>query len=182
MRILRRHFLKAAAAGTAAGAASCGGAKSRWRFFTIAEAQTLALICDHIIPPDEDPGAAAAGVVEFIDRQLLGHYREFQRTYREGIASLERLAVRTQGGRFAELDGGKQSELLAGIDENKLPLKELNEPEARPFFQMLIAHTMQGYYGNPRHGGNLEAVGWKVVGLPYPQLRGRHYYEFPKKS
>ena len=32
---------------------------------------------------------------------------------------------------------------------------------------------MQGFYGDPRHGGNRDRVSWKMVGLPYPPLRGR---------
>jgi gluconate 2-dehydrogenase gamma chain len=32
---------------------------------------------------------------------------------------------------------------------------------------------MQGFYGDPRHGGNREGVSWKMLGLPYPPIRGR---------
>ena len=31
-----------------------------WRFLTLDEARLLAVLCDVIIPPDQDPGAAAA--------------------------------------------------------------------------------------------------------------------------
>jgi hypothetical protein len=27
---------------------------------------------------------------------------------------------------------------------------------------------MQGFYGDPRHGGNLNRVGWKMIGFPGP--------------
>ena len=48
-------------------------------------ADQLALVesvADQIIPPDQDPGAAWAGVVEFIDRALMGHYKDLQKTYK----------------------------------------------------------------------------------------------------
>jgi hypothetical protein len=33
---------------------------------------------------------------------------------------------------------------------------------------------MQGFYGDPRHGGNLNRVSWKMLRLPYPPVRGRY--------
>ena len=46
-------------------------------------------------------------------------------------------------------------------------------PETKPFFDMLVAHAMQGFYGDPRHGGNRERVSWKMLGVASPPLRGR---------
>ena len=36
------------------------------------------------------------------------------------------------------------------------------------FFDLLLTHTRQGFYGDPRHGGNRDLVSWKMVGLPFP--------------
>ena len=30
--------------------------------------------------------------------------------------------------------------------------------KAKEFFDLILAHTMQGFYGDPRHGGNRDAV------------------------
>jgi gluconate 2-dehydrogenase gamma chain len=38
---------------------------------------------------------------------------------------------------------------------------------------MLVAHAMQGFYGDPRHGGNRERVSWKMLGVASPPVRGR---------
>ena len=54
----RRQFLQAAACAAAAGAVSCGGRSSPWRFFTVHEAETVAAVSDRIIPADQDAGAA----------------------------------------------------------------------------------------------------------------------------
>ena len=43
----------------------------------------------------------------------------------------------------------------------------------KPFFDLLVAHTMQGFYGDPRHGGNRERVSWKMLGVASPPVRGR---------
>ena len=69
----RRGFLKTGAVAAAASAVACGGPAGRWRALTEEEAEILAAACDRIVPPDEDPGAAEAGVVTFVDRQLATH-------------------------------------------------------------------------------------------------------------
>jgi hypothetical protein len=83
-RLSRRKFLQAAivAAAAAGSGMGCAAGRSPWRFLTVDEARTLAAICDQIIPPDEHPGAAWAGVVNYIDRQLCGPLRHLRNSYR----------------------------------------------------------------------------------------------------
>ena len=154
----RRRFIQVAASGTAA-TVSCGGQKSRYRFLTNAEADTLAAVCDVIIPPDQDPGASQAGVVHFIDRQLTGFHKKLRKQYREGIALAESLAHRT-GKPFTKLTAEEQERILTS-------------PECRRFFELAVSHTMQGYYGSPRHGGNRNWASWRMLGVPVSPLRGR---------
>ena len=149
MKSQRREFLAAVAASTVA----CGGHPSPWRFLTQEEAQTLAAVCARIIPADQDAGAAEAGAVEFIDRQLSGFYRAHQKTYREGLAAL---------GGFAQWNAAQQVATLQAL-----------EKRGSPFFDLVLTHTMQSYYGSPRHGGNRDAVSWRMLGVPYPPVRGR---------
>ena len=151
-RLRRRRFIQVAASGAAA-TVSCGGQKSPFRFLTNAEAETLAAVCDVIIPPDEDPGASQAGVVHFIDRQLTGFHKRHQKDYR---ASLARLAASG----FTRLTATEQEALLSSA-------------EHRRFFDMAVTHTMQGYYGSPRHGGNKNWSSWRMLGVPTAPVRGR---------
>jgi len=37
----------------------------------------------------------------------------------------------------------------------------------------LVDHTIQGFYGGPRHGGNRDAVSWRMLGLPTAPVRSR---------
>jgi len=164
----RRRFLGGVAAGALAGTTGCGRATSSWRFFTVQEAGTVEALCAQIIPEDQDPGAIKAGVVHFIDTQLTRFYKPLQKTYRKGIAHIDRESLDFAGRKFADLPHGAQLALLERIEKN---------PELRPFFNLLIAHAMQGFYGDPRHGGNRDRVSWKMVGLPYPPLRGRLRYD-----
>jgi gluconate 2-dehydrogenase gamma chain len=163
----RRRFLQVAASGAAA-TVSCGGQKSRWRFFSNAEADTLAAICDQIIPPDQDPGASQAGVVQFIDRQLTGFHRKLRPQYRNGIRAINDLARKANGREFASLGAEAQLDVLNAIEQEKL-----GDRSVRTFFNTVVNHTMQGYYGSPRHGGNREWASWKMLGVPPVPVRGR---------
>ena len=164
----RRTFLGAGLSAAAAGAAiSCGGGRSgAWRFFTAAEAQTVEAICEQIIPADRDAGARQAGVVNYIDIQLTRHFKRYQKTYRQGIAAVDAASRTRFGKRFAELAAEQQTEALIEVEEN-----------LRTFFDLILTHTRQGFYGDPRHGGNRNMVSWKMVGLPFPPVRGRQRYE-----
>ena len=157
-RLQRRRFLQVAASGAAV-TASCGGQKSRFRFLTNAEADTLAAVCDVIIPPDQDPGASQAGVVQFIDRQLDGFHKKLRKDYRASIAKVDALAGAT----------GKEFSKLAPEEQERI----LTSPECRRFFELTVSHTMQGYYGSPRHGGNRNWASWRMLGVPVAPVRGR---------
>jgi gluconate 2-dehydrogenase gamma chain len=43
----------------------------------------------------------------------------------------------------------------------------------REVFNLILQHTLQGYYGNPRHGGNHGYVSWRMLGIPVVPVRGR---------
>jgi gluconate 2-dehydrogenase gamma chain len=45
------------------------------------------------------------------------------------------------------------------------------------FFSLILSHTMQGFYGDPRHGGNRGRASWKMLNLPYPPILGRLHYD-----
>jgi gluconate 2-dehydrogenase gamma chain len=173
----RRRFLQLAATAAASGAASCGGRRNPYRFFSEEEAATVTAMCGQIIPADQDPGAAEAGVANFIDRQLTGHYKKFQQDYRKGLAGVEESSRILFQKRFAELNAGQQLELLSALEKTNAPGEIWKTFPPKPFFEMVIAHTMQGFYGDPRHGGNRDAVSWKMLGVPRIPVRGRNQYD-----
>lgn len=181
-KLSRRKFLQAAfVAGAAAGSGiGCTRNSSPWRFLTVEEARTLAAACDQIIPPDEDAGAAWAGVVNYIDRQLCGPLRRLRDSYRVGIAAMNRSSRRLYGSNFALLADTRQVELLTLMEQAQAPPEAWQQISSSKFFGLLVNQTMQGYYGDPRHGGNRQWAGWKVVGLSYPPIRGRLHYDVDK--
>lgn len=182
-KLSRRKFLQAAmamAAATSSGV-GCSGAKTPWRFLTVDEARTLATLCDQIIPPDEDPGAAWVGVVNYIDRQLCGPLEHLRMSYRQGIASVDRSSHSLYGSAFAELASAQQVELLTLMEQGRAPAEAWKQIASAEFFDLLVNQTMQGFYGDPRHGGNREATSWKMLGIPYPPIRGRLHFDVGKK-
>jgi gluconate 2-dehydrogenase gamma chain len=177
-KLSRRRFLQAALVAAATiGGVACNRTSSPWRFLTVDEAKTLAAACDQIIPPDEDPGAAWAGVVNYIDRQLCGPYKRLQESYRHGIAAINESSHLLYGSEFSVLPQTKQIELLTVMEEGKAPPQAWQGISSQEYLGLLVDHTMQGFYGDPRHGGNRGGVGWKVAGLAYPPIRGRLKYE-----
>ena len=144
----RRRFLETAAVAVSGVAAGCGP-RGSYRFFTDGEARKLDAMLACIIPSDDTPGAREAGVIHYIDRQLTRRFREHQKTYRAGLAAL--------------------SDPI-----NEQTLRDLERDAARkPFFDLVVTHAMQGFYGNPRHGGNRDFASWRMLGIPLVPVRGR---------
>lgn len=153
------------------------GKPRAWRVLSDAQAALLARVCDQIIPPDQDPGAAEAGCVQFIDRQLAAHHARHADAYRLGLAALEATCRKLHSKAFAELTFDQQTDLLKTLESNKAP-KELwsgkDHPSASDFFRLVRDHTMQGFYGSPRHGGNRDYVSYRMMKLEYPRVIGRN--------
>jgi len=123
-------------------------------------------VCEQLIPADRDPGAKSAGAVNYIDLQLTKAFRKHRQAYRQGLAQIDSTSRTKFGAAFADLASQQQIEILHEIEKN-----------SRPFFELILNHARQGFYGDPRHGGNRNRASWKMVGLPYPPLRGRQHYE-----
>jgi gluconate 2-dehydrogenase gamma chain len=158
----RRRFLGAATAAAGGTLVSCGAAKNPWRTLSVAEAATAAAVSDRIIPSDELPGAAAAGAVDFLDLQLSGHLKRFREAYRRGLAGIDQSARSMFGQAFTALAAAQQDQVLKAV-----------EKEDQAFFSMMVSHTMQSYYGDPRHGGNRDGAGWRSIGYDMTIVRGR---------
>ncbi|HWE85234.1 MAG TPA: gluconate 2-dehydrogenase subunit 3 family protein [Terracidiphilus sp.] len=162
----RRQVLAGSAAAGAAVLSGCWSGRSRWEFLSEDQAATLAVLCDQIVPADDFPSASQAGAVIYIDRQLTGPYRRYRRAYRDGIEAAEKFCQSHFGIAPAHATPAQQLELVRNL--------ERTDPA---FFGLLLRHTMQSYYGSPRHGGNRDAVSWRMLGLDEPPLRGRAQYE-----
>lgn len=170
--LTRRQFVAASAMGSAALAIGCKtGKQGNWEHLTEEEARTLTAICDQIVPADEFPSASQAGVLIYIDRQLMRHYRKHRHAYRHGLEDIATASRKRFGAELDSLSQQQQFEIVSEL-ERQNPI----------FFELVRSHTLEGYYGSPRHGGNRDAVSWRMLGLPEPPIRGRAQYDLRKGS
>jgi gluconate 2-dehydrogenase gamma chain len=169
----RRGFLKTGAVAAAATAVACGKPSGRWRALTEEEAKTLAAACDQIVPPDQDPGAAAAGVVTFVDRQMATRQKSERPRWQAGLRGLDATARRRHGQPFAELPFEAQTAVMQDVERGEVEPADWAGVEPRAFFALLREHTMMGFYGDPRHGGNKDRASWRMLGVGDPPIRGR---------
>ena len=162
-----------AVAAAAGPMAACVGKSNPWRCLAADEARVLEAICERIIPADQDPGAAWAGVANYIDRQLEGPYRKLRKTYHQGLAGTDATARAMFDKPLADLKPDQQDVVLQSMEKGSAQGEQWKNVSAKTFFNMVVSHTMQGFYGDPRHGGNRDRVSWKMLRLPYPPVRGR---------
>ncbi len=164
----RRAFVQIA--GSAVGglivAPACAASAGNWRALTDAEASLVEAVAEQIVPADQDPGAREANVVNYIDKQLAGVFAGHQETYRQGIAGVQRTSNLMFGRDFESLEWSQQTQVLQVLEKGEEP--------ARSFFSLIRDHTMQGFYGSPRHGGNRRLVSFRMVGIDYPRVVGEN--------
>jgi gluconate 2-dehydrogenase gamma chain len=158
-------------------------------YFNATEWITLNALVDRLIPADEEgPGAIEAGVAEFIDRQmdtpyghgelwymhgpfnedlpaLFGYQLHFapRELYRAALARVERVAHEQQGKAFSELDNPAKDQFLNQMEIGGLKMEPV--PSAA-FFAQLLQNVHEGYFCDPKYGGNKNMAAWRMVGFP----------------
>jgi len=149
------------------------------RFFDEKEALTVAAAAARIFPSDANgPGAAEAGVVIYIDRQLAGpygrdRYRYTQPPFEDGLPEqgYQGKATPREVYRQGLVQLGQDfGEAAPGAQEARL-----KEIETTYFFRLLRQHTIEGMFCDPMHGGNADMIGWQMIGYPGPYMSwGEH--------
>ena len=174
----RREFIKSAslAFGSVLLFPSCLKQKNNYRFFTPEEANCIIAFCEQIIPKDESPGATDAGVIFYIDRQLSGVFHYDQETYRHEIKNLQAYCKNKYGNGFQSIAYEDQITLMRLMESNQI--NETEWPKGKPadFFNMVLSHTMQGFYGSPIHGGNKDYMSFEMLRIDYPLVIGQNRY------
>jgi gluconate 2-dehydrogenase gamma chain len=131
---------------------------------TEAEADTLDAIVARLIPSDASgPGATEARAARYIDRALGGFLASSREAYRVGLAGVESYARASKGAPFTRLSPADQDAVLGDIERNAAT----GFPgSAVVFFNLVLAHTREGTFGDPFYGGNDRFVGWDMIGYP----------------
>ena len=156
-------------------------------FLTETEARLLAALCDTLIPEDAYPSASQAGVVDFIDLQMIGPYGKGDGLYMQGPffegtpeqgyqlpfvpSELMRAGLRglekAESG-LAQMDAAARNGAVTRLSKGET---DLGDVPSAAFFDEVWKLTNQGYFADPIYGGNADYAGWKMVGFP-----GAHAY------
>lgn len=176
----RRDFLKKGilGAGGLLALPSCLKNYSPWQFFKEEEAICMVSICEQIIPADEyGPGAAFAGVVYYIDKQLAEVFTWDRDLYRKGIAAIQHASNGLYKRNFEDIGLEYQESFLGKMERNEIGIVDWDtDIEPSSVFQTMVQHTMQGFYGSPRHGGNRNYISYRMMKLDYPYIVGQNRY------
>ena len=167
---LSTHWPALIAAAEHAHQAAKSSAPPKFQFFSPEQAIEIESITARIIPSDETPGAREAGVVYFIDRALITFATDDQKTYREGLPSLQGRVheLFPSVERFSAAKPEQQDQVLHSFDNHSDSQLRMYRPNANasPFFETLRIHTIVGFLVDPDSGraGNRDGIGWKLIG------------------
>jgi gluconate 2-dehydrogenase gamma chain len=156
---------------------------------TASEAAFIVAAVDTLIPADElSPSGSDCGVAIFIDRQLGSAWGGGAKMYRSGpfhkgkpeqgyqlaltpreffaagIAATNAWSRKNFGGKDLDrLAANDRVTALKAMEEGKA---ELENFDARAFFNQLLSLTMAGFFSDPIYGGNRDKIAWKMIGFP----------------
>ena len=63
---------------------------------------------------------------------------------------------------FAELAGPDQDAILTAFERS-------GEAGERDFFELVRSHVLEGFFGDPSWGGNIDRAGWALLDYPGPR-------------
>ncbi len=61
---------------------------------------------------------------------------------------------------------------MKGFDRLELAAQDqkLKQIETTLFFSLLRRNTIEGMFCDPMHGGNVDMLGWQLIGFPGPRM------------
>lgn len=139
---------------------------------------TLIAVMHRILPSDDGPGAVEAGVDTYAAAAL--DHRAFRggvvEWVEQNLQALEKQARALHGKILADCDPAQQDALIeARSDDQALA--------GREFLNLMVGIGLEGFLGDPAHGGNLEQVGWAYIGFePRDPLAGFSLADFDRYS
>jgi gluconate 2-dehydrogenase gamma chain len=127
----------------------------------------LAAAIDRLIPGDEfGPGAIESGIGHYVEGMLGRADAELRDDWRSSLEQLDDLAHAREGAGFAELPADVRDHLLELVAAGGAPTGE----SMAAFFEILRTRAIEGYFGDPRWGGNAGRAGWALLGYEGPRL------------
>ena len=108
------------------------------RFLSQNQHRLVTSVLDRLIPSQgEMPGAGEVGTADYLDG-VVSDSTQFARLFSDGLQDIEIAAVQLGSG-FEELSDDQKDEVLRSV-----------EADSPDFFDLLVRHTYNGYYSNPK--------------------------------
>jgi gluconate 2-dehydrogenase gamma chain len=137
----------------------------QWAAFTAAQARTVQVMAEDIIPRTSTPGATDANVTAFIDRMLAEWYAPAERdVVLKGLPQLDARAVAVGAASYVTLSAVRRVQLLEALDGEVTALRRTNGAAANAhWFSTLKYLTVFGYCtSEPGMSKHLNA--WPLTG------------------
>ena len=124
---------------------------------------TLRAVVDRMIPRDDTPGGIDAGV----DHYLLGFLQHdgsgFAALYLAVLDALTQEAQARHQCNFADLSAADADALLHDIAHGQTVAHWPYHPGQS--LALIAEHCAEGFYADPRQGGNRDMVSWRMIGF-----------------
>jgi gluconate 2-dehydrogenase gamma chain len=136
-----------------------------WAALTAAQARTVQVMAEDIIPRTSTPGATDANVTAFIDRMLADWYAPAERdVVLQGLPQLDIRALAERGTSYVALPAARRVALLEALDGEVTALRRTNGAAANAhWFSTLKYLTVFGYCtSEPGMSKHLDA--WPLTG------------------
>ena len=131
---------------------------------TTAFVPVLVAIADRLVPSDETgPGAKEANVGAFFTRVFADQrLSTVHPLLKRGCAFVMKVAQSEQKMAFVDLDAAARDGIIGRLVDNQMRPDGFSGPL---FVRMVMALTLEGLLGDPRHGGNEGGIGWRTMGF-----------------
>lgn len=131
--------------------------------WSLREELVLRAVVERLLPADDDPGAWETGAKAYLAHLLDRDLRPMRDLLLAGLALLDAEAEVRSGAGFAELSPDGQDAVLRAIETGDVRAAWTVSP--RELLDLLVRTTAEGFYGDPREGGNRGGVSWAMTGF-----------------
>ncbi len=131
--------------------------------FDATQLATLRTLIERFIPTDDVPGGIAAGVDTYLIGFLQADGAGFVLRYSQTLTALDAEAQLRHGMVFSALSAVDADGLITAVWNNQTSAVWLCD--AASTLALIAEHCAEGFYTDPRHGGNARGTSWHSIGF-----------------